>query len=52
MFIEKELPVVIDNVIDTDRTFNAISGREHKFRNLKMNWKIEELKNWIGKFRT
>ena len=37
MFIEKELPVVIDNVIDTDRTFNAISGREHKFRNLKMN---------------
>ena len=37
MFIEKELPVAVDNVIDTDRTFNAISGREHTNQNLKMN---------------
>ena len=38
MFIEKELPVVADNDIDTDITFNAISESI-------LTWENSELKN-------
>ena len=38
MFIEKELPVVVDNDIETDRTFNAISESI-------LTWENSELKN-------
>ena len=38
MFIEKELPVVVDNDIDTDITFNAISESI-------LTWENSELKN-------
>ena len=37
-FIEKELPVVVDNDIDTDITFNAISESI-------LTWENSELKN-------
>ena len=37
-FIEKELPVVVDNDIDTDITFNAISES-------MLTWENSELKN-------
>ena len=38
MFIEKELPVVADNDIDTDITFNAIAESI-------LTWENSELKN-------
>ena len=43
MFIEKELPAVIDNDIGTDRTFNVIS------ENIP-TWKNSELKNELTLF--
>ena len=41
MFIEKELPVVADNDIDTDITFNAISESILTWENSEL---INELK--------
>ena len=38
MFIEKELPVFVDNDIDTDRTFNAITESI-------LTWENSDLKN-------
>ena len=43
MFIEKELPAVIDNDIGTDRTFNVIS------ENI-LTWEKSELKNELTLF--